>query len=386
MKIGQKQITVGAFVISGLIHLTVLLLIGGFVLIVAPPHREVPVASLDAAPPIDLPPEEPKPDPSADPMQSEPEPQANATSSLQVDAPDIMTSAAPATSYTMLAGTGPINSSMPALSNSSGSGNETSSGQKSGRTVLLNPFGMTQMIRGGLTGTFYDLKQDPQGKPTQMNPGKPYLEAVSSFSSRFDESILRKYYSCPNPLHAPQIFIPMMRAAVAPAAFQVENQVKPAMWLILYKGTFAAPQTGTYRLVGYADDVMIVNVDGRVVLDGCRRDTKIASNFKPYQYIGKHHLSNGEAVYGTWLHLNEGQNHDIQILVGERPGGGFAAFLLVQQKGVDYQNDTDGRPILPIFKLVNADDSSLQIKSNDPLISPSVAPNGPVFTPSGVKD
>ncbi len=376
MELGQKQITFGAFCISVLVHFVILLIIGGFILIEAPIQHETPVGTLDVAPSPNLPPEESKPDTAQDPTLPDPdqELQPNVTQNMQPDAPNVIISPVPTQNYTMLAGTGQIVSGISAPNPNGGGNSGTSTGQKSAPHAVGNPFGRAQMLKGGLTGTFYDLKQDPARKPTQMDPGKPYIEALSHFAKNFDESVLKKYYSSPNPLYTSQIFIPMMGAGAAPEAFHVEDLVKPSMWVVLYKGAFAAPETGSYRFVGYADDVIIVNVDHRVVMDGSRPDMGALSSFKRYD-PARHGMANGEAAYGTWLHLNAGENHDIQVLIGERPGGFFGAFLLVQKQGAVYPKDTNGRPIIPIFKMAVTDDSELNSDVK-------VAPESPIFAPS----
>ena len=46
-----------------------------------------------------------------------------------------------------------------------------------------------------------------------------------------------------------------------------------------------------------------------------------------------------------------GNSYDIEILIGERPGGAFSACLLLEKNGVEYEKDGNGSPTLPIFKV-----------------------------------
>lgn len=44
--------------------------------------------------------------------------------------------------------------------------------------------------------------------------------------------------------------------------------------------------------------------------------------------------------------------YDIEILVGENPGGEFYAFLFLERLGEHYARDPAGQPILPFFEMV----------------------------------
>jgi hypothetical protein len=54
-------------------------------------------------------------------------------------------------------------------------------------------------------------------------------------------------------------------------------------------------------------------------------------------------------VYGDWVKLREGELIDIDLAIGERPGGRVGFVLMVEEQGVDYRKAADGRPILPLF-------------------------------------
>jgi hypothetical protein len=53
-------------------------------------------------------------------------------------------------------------------------------------------------------------------------------------------------------------------------------------------------------------------------------------------------------VFGDWVKIGAGKNK-IDIIFGERPGGGIAAILQLEEKGKTYSKASDGRPILPLF-------------------------------------
>ena len=87
--------------------------------------------------------------------------------------------------------------------------------------------------------------------------------------------MLNRYYRFSKPLYTTQIFIPDMNANEGPKAFGAEKLVKPSRWVIHYKGQVSAPEPGTYRFWGIADDVMAAAVNGKTVLVGQRRDMKM---------------------------------------------------------------------------------------------------------------
>jgi hypothetical protein len=53
---------------------------------------------------------------------------------------------------------------------------------------------------------------------------------------------------------------------------------------------------------------------------------------------------------GDWITFKAGEVFDLNVIVGERPGGAFCAFLFIEQQGNFYEMQ-DGEPVLPIFQL-----------------------------------
>ena len=118
----------------------------------------------------------------------------------------------------------------------SGSGGGIGSGKGIGVGNGKNFVGLFGAKFGGagLTGTFYDLKQDPDRKPTEMMGGKPEVcgdpsnaQAVKLFvkqahafvDARWSEQKLHGFYQAPEKLSATQFFIPRRQATAAPEAY-----------------------------------------------------------------------------------------------------------------------------------------------------------------------
>lgn len=214
-----------------------------------------------------------------------------------------------------------------------------------------NVFGEAVESEAALMGVLYDLKQTQNRQPTQVNP-QTYSSVVDSFLSKnWDESILDAYYRVSKPLYTTQIFVPNMPANAAPRAFGAEKTVKPSRWIIHYKGQVSPPSAGVYRFWGCADDILAVAVDGKTVLVSGRPDLRMPNvTWKSSQPDG------GQAAHdklraGDWMEIKAGEIIDLDVIIGERPGGEFNAFLMVEKQGENYARDRRNNPILPIFQV-----------------------------------
>jgi len=212
-------------------------------------------------------------------------------------------------------------------------------------------FGQSKQSEAALIGVLYDLKQTQDHKPTNVDP-EVYSTVVDEFLSKgWDEGVLNRYYRVSRPLYTTQIFIPNMDANEAPKAFGAEKTVQPSRWVIHYKGQVSPPESGTYRFWGIADDVMAVAVNGKTVLVGNRRDTRLPlTNWQASERDGAH-AGDGDLRPGDWMPLKATDIIDLDVIIGERPGGIFNAFLMVEKQGASYNTDRRGHLILPIFQI-----------------------------------
>ena len=62
-------------------------------------------------------------------------------------------------------------------------------------------------------------------------------------------------------------------------------------------------------------------------------------------------------MLGDWIYLREGDEVQMEVLIGEEPGGGFHCQLYIQQEDKEYPTVVEKslieRPIFPIFKTTN---------------------------------
>jgi len=227
-------------------------------------------------------------------------------------------------------------------------------------------------------------------------------------SSGWNENRLKDYFKAPKLKYATAFIMPPMKAEAAPKAFGVEDQVKGSYWICHYKGQIAAPESGRYRFCGIGDDILVVRAAKRVALDASwpeligqitswkgrdPNNRKFPMNGDIYGGIlngtwldiharleraGAHDGSvvwmgafreirvddkpvepymsaASRMVIGDWIDLRKGQRMDVEILIGEVPGGDFSCRLLIEQEGKEYpmvESDAGPRPVLPIFKTV----------------------------------
>ncbi len=261
-----------------------------------------------------------------------------------------------------------------------------------------------------LQGVFYDLKQTPDGKTTNLdglggniatwwkNPNMKrvydnYWSLMGEFANSDWTRVTRngnisypffqgKYFSPPIRLMNSCLYIPPILATEAPKAFHCEDEVNPCTWIAIYGGRVVAPETGTFRFVGAGDDVLTVRFNGEIVLDygfafitlGATNDDNIKKAITKHDYSGvnpevakrmkasslwkekleirfpENQFGHGVCA-GKTFRVEKGKTYDIDILISEIPGGHFNAVLFIEK--VDpkpqYELDARGCPILPLF-------------------------------------
>ena len=208
-------------------------------------------------------------------------------------------------------------------------------------------FGSAQRSAGALIGILYDFKQNQKREPIPMDR-QLFEKTVAQFiDGGWDEGLLNGYYRVPRALYATELLVPTIDADIAPRAFGVEKTVQPRMWMVHYKGQVAAPADGTYRFLGDADDFVAVAVNGATVLvadiPGTRLAVKWFSKEPEVRFGGKH---GGRFTAGDWVTLRAGQPVDLDIILGESPGGQMRCQLAVERQGAATGDE------MPPFQLV----------------------------------
>lgn len=350
--------SLGAFALSLLIHGLVILTVGGYVIIegVLPKttftDSEGAVSGLDSE--VIPAPEEPR-----DTMELPSSPTSELTPANSTPAPgestssDLIVSTAAQSAFTLppAVGTPGVN---PKLGFGSGYKGTTGGQENTGPrgSVIHSIFGSTEASATTLKGTMFDLKQNADKKPVNAD----YFKVLTRFiTGGFDHSLMEEYFKVPQPLYTSHILIPNMDAAEGPKAFGVDDIVKPRMWFIHYTGQIRPPKSQKYRFCGGGDDVMVVALDGKIVMDGTLGNLN-PSGWQPADPAASKE-STGQLGTGDWLELSSDKNYRIDIVIGERPGGRFHAELLVQPEKVMSSKDrvAGDRRVLYVFSTLPVD-------------------------------
>ena len=218
----------------------------------------------------------------------------------------------------------------------------------------------------GLVGTFYDLKQTRDGQPTELAPqgnvsdAQPmtaqYVDVVRSFVSNWDTRVLEKYYRSPNALVAQQLYIPMCPSDEAAKAFGEQKKCSGYRWLVHYRGTVVAPRDGTFRFIGRGDNLMMVRLNGRNVLDGgFPANYQLDPGVNTDNNLGPAGATGWTLSGGAWFDVHRGDLLKIEVVIGDG-GGIFNDYLLIEEKGVNYGSRRDARGALayPVFQAASA--------------------------------
>ncbi len=221
-------------------------------------------------------------------------------------------------------------------------------------------FGSTSSDSGGLEGFLYDLKQDARSNPRPYNTGfgrnqdfvNPMLELQRS---NFSTAKLRDYFVSPIPLYLTRLAIPLTDANEGPKLFQADKFMEPKGWFALYRGKVVVPRDGEYRFSGASDDYLVVYVDGKMRLNASYPHIRgaLSADWKTPEQPGQHNAPfdarRCRIIYGDWIQLRAGQIIDLDIAIGENPGGKLWFLLQIEEKGVEYRKTKEGRPILPLL-------------------------------------
>ena len=215
------------------------------------------------------------------------------------------------------------------------------------------------------------------GSASGLDTGAFEKRILQFIHEDWDPGVLRDFYKSPKPLNTTSIFIPIIKAEDGPKAFGVENEVKPNEYVVWYKVKAAPPEDGTYRFVGTADDILFVRVNHKTVLDGTdygidkdlrKLETSIEmTNFNPT------FPNNGEFWISLPFHASPADPVDIDILIGEQPGGRSDYFLYIQKDDEEYKKQSNGSPLLPIFQL----DAKPVVPKGEPMTFPPFADPAP---------
>jgi hypothetical protein len=132
-------------------------------------------------------------------------------------------------------------------------------------------------------------------------------------------------------------------------------------WMAWYSGKVKAPEPGKYRFWGYADNNLLVSINGKAVFEGSRADSHFRNELKVFR---NNHPSfpclNSRSGFarGKWITIGD-EPVQIDILFGERSENLTSGILLIEKEGVPYEKTYWGQPMWPLFLTEFPDDAQL---------------------------
>ena len=121
-------------------------------------------------------------------------------------------------------------------------------------------------------------------------------------------------------------------------------------WMVWYHGQVLPPRPGRYRFWGYADNHLLVSIDGKPVFEGSRRSPTFKGLGVPRTDNPSLPCLIAKAGFAcsSWIELS-GDPVRIDILFGEAGGNITSGLLLVERQGDDYEETFWGQPKWPLF-------------------------------------
>jgi len=121
-------------------------------------------------------------------------------------------------------------------------------------------------------------------------------------------------------------------------------------WMVWYHGQVLPPRPGRYRFWGYADNHLLVAIDGKPVFEGSRRD----SSFKELGIPRTDNpalpclIARAGFACSEWIELS-GDSVQLDLLFGDVGGNLTSGLLLVEREGDTYEETFWGQPKWPLL-------------------------------------
>ncbi len=241
--------------------------------------------------------------------------------------------------------------------------------------------GTTVSSGSDFVGVYYDFNRLSDGRRSPIDTAEYQQILVNFFSKNWNTRVIDKYYHSPQKRYATCFMVPEIPSDLGPDAFG-ESGAAGYCWGIYYKGNLVHRAPIKFRFWGFGDDVLMVRVNGKLVLaaswpgstvqDSCGWTSRAPES-------GMYRLGAREAQVGDWITLEGGVPVDMEVFIGESPGGTFCAQLLVEVDGVEYERNKQGGPILPMFTTEVPSWGTLDAIYEHLVQGEAMLTNGPVF-------
>jgi len=131
-------------------------------------------------------------------------------------------------------------------------------------------------------------------------------------------------------------------------------------WMVWYHGQVLPPRPGRYRFWGYADNHLLVAIDGKPVFEGSRRDSS-------FRKLGVPRTNNPALpcliaragfACSEWIELS-GDAVQLDLMFGDVGGNLTSGLLLVEREGENYEETFWGQPKWPLLLTEAPDDKEM---------------------------
>jgi hypothetical protein len=236
----------------------------------------------------------------------------------------------------------------------------------------------------GLRGVLYYMRSNAKGEPyPEASDKADYLRRVERLlgdTGKLNEAEASAYLRFGQQLVTNVILFPAIPGDTAPKAFGVPQVPGDKQsWIAVYKTRiYADSPKKRYRFLGGGNEVLLVRLDGKLVLDGCYSSIAWSKGEGPTGFRPKGKLgglwSDGRKI-GDWVSIGA-NGSDIEVVLGEGWGGAFGADLCVEEEGVTYPGEQR-----PLFKIEGYQKalSSIQSTLARPEAAAALSLEGPTF-------
>lgn len=234
----------------------------------------------------------------------------------------------------------------------------------------------------GLVGTLYYMRRGKDGSEIPAYPPDEYLARMVQLfgdGGKIKEAEASKYFRVPQQLTSFLVLFPPISGEIAPAAFGAQQVADSRQcWFVVYQGRISAPNANRYRFVGGGNEVLIVRVDGRVVLDGSWSLAWPQKGATPTGHAPREKLLpvyGDKRAVGDWVKF-AASGSPVEVIVGAGWRGAFGADLCVEEEGRTYADS-----VRPLFKVEGYQKMQAQIDAafRLPEAAPSFSMEGPTF-------
>lgn len=136
-------------------------------------------------------------------------------------------------------------------------------------------------------------------------------------------------------------------------------------WVAWCKEHIHSERTTTFRFVAQSEGLLVIGVDGKLVfsnhsaLGEMSDEAVVRAGVLPFSEHAKY------AYAGEWITIQKKKNITLDIIMTPSEELRSETVLFVEEKGVEYPEDSIGNPILPLFSMVEIPEEVLEVIYKD---------------------